>query len=89
MFRKTLLGIAAAATLAAIAAPTAASASPLHHHGHGGFGISIGFPGYGYGPYYPAHYGKGYYGPDCYLKKVKVWSHKWDKFVWKTKKICY
>jgi hypothetical protein len=90
MFRKTLLGLAAAAALAAIAAPSAASASPLHH-GHGGFGISIGFPGYGYGygPYYPAHYGKGYYGPDCYLKKVKVWSHKWDKFVWKTKKVCY
>lgn len=83
MFRKTVLGVAAAAALAAALAPSAASAKGFHLH--------IGGPGYAYGPYYDHGYGYGpaYYGPDCYFKKVKVWSHKWHKFVWKTKKVCY
>jgi hypothetical protein len=82
MLRKTVLGLVAAAALAAVAAPTAASAKGFHLH--------IGGPGYGYGPSYGYGYGyTPYYGPDCYFKKVKVWSHKWDKWTWKTKKVCY
>jgi hypothetical protein len=88
MLRKTVLAIAAAATIAAVAAPSAvfAKGGHGHHHHHKDFGISIGVPygyGYGYSPYYVDE------GPDCYFKKVKVWSHKWDKWIWKTKKICY
>jgi hypothetical protein len=46
MIRKTIIAIAAAATVAGVAlAPTAASAFPKHHHwGHGywgGFGLGI------------------------------------------------
>jgi hypothetical protein len=86
MLRKTVLGLTAAAALAAVAAPSVAFAKGGHHHHHNGFGISIGVPygyGYGYSPYYVDA------GPDCYFKKVKVWSHKWDKWVWKTKQVCY
>jgi opacity protein-like surface antigen len=81
MLRKTLLGFAAASTLAVAAlAPSAASA--------GGPNVSIHFGGFGgYGPYYGGYY-NDYYG-DCFYKEVKVWSHKWHKFVWKTKKVCY
>jgi hypothetical protein len=85
MIRKTLLGLAAASTLAIAAlAPSAASAG-----GSPNFSIQIGgFGGYGgYGPHYGGYY-NDYYG-DCYFKEVKVWSNKWHKFVWKTKKICY
>jgi hypothetical protein len=86
MIRKTLLGLAAASTLAIAAlAPSTASA--------GGPSFSINFGGgygggYGYGPYYGAGYYGDYYG-GCDYKEVKVWSNKWQKFVWKTKKICY
>ena len=58
MLRKTVLGIAAAASLSAAAlAPTSASAGgfiwptfhPHHHHHWGpGFGVGIGFVGGGY-----------------------------------------
>jgi hypothetical protein len=85
MLRNTLLGLAAALALGTAAlAPTAASAGPNFSVHIGGFG-----PGYGYGPYYG--YGPAYYddGPDCTFKDVKVWSNKWQKFIWKTKKICY
>jgi hypothetical protein len=82
MIRKTLLGLAAASTLAVAAlAPSAASAGGPNFSIHvGGFG--------GYGPYYGGGYYGDYYG-GCHYKEVKVWSHKWHKFVWKTKKICY
>jgi hypothetical protein len=82
MLRKSLLGAAAGLTLAVAAlAPSAASAGGFHLHvgGPGFYGPSYGY-GYGYTPYY---------GPDCFYKKVKVWSHKWDKWIWKTKKVCY
>jgi len=57
MLRKTVLGIAAAASLSAVAlAPTSASAGgfiwpTFHHHhhwGHGGFGLGIGYVSGGY-----------------------------------------
>jgi len=58
MLRKTILGIAAAASLSAVAlAPTSASAGGFiwptfhpHHHHHWGHGFGIGI-GYGYGGY--------------------------------------
>jgi hypothetical protein len=84
MIRKTLIGLAAATTLGMAAlAPTAASAGPgISIHFGGGYG------GYGYAPY---GYGYGYndYGYSCGYKEVKVWSNKWQKFVWKTKKVCF
>jgi hypothetical protein len=81
MFRKTILGAAAALTLGVAAlAPTAASA--------GGPGISIHFGG-GHGGFgYGGGYG-GYWGPSCFIKKVKVWNPYIDAYVWKKKKICY
>ncbi len=64
MIRKSMLALAALATLGAAAlAPTSASA-----WGHKGFGFGFG-PGWGHG------WGHGYYGasyvyaPDCYLVK--------------------
>jgi len=56
MLRKTVLGIAAAASLSAVAlAPTSASAGGFiwptfhkHHHHHWGHGFGIGFVGGGY-----------------------------------------
>jgi hypothetical protein len=55
MFRKTLLGLIAAAALITTAfAPTAASA---------GYGY-----GYGYRSYYKPYY--NYYQPTCFYKKV-------------------
>jgi hypothetical protein len=53
MLRKTILGIAAAASLSAVAlAPTTASAGGFwphhHHHHHHGFGFGIGYGGGGY-----------------------------------------
>lgn len=85
MIRKTILGLAAASTLAVAAlAPSAASAGSPNFSIHlGGFG-----GGYGYGPYYGGGYYNDYDG-GCFLKEVKVWSNKWQKFVWKTKKVCY
>ena len=86
MLRKTLIALSAVAALGAAASvPTAASAKGLNmdvQFGGGGFGYG------GYGPYY----GGGYYpdyGPDCFFKKVKVWSPEWNQFVWKTKQVCY
>jgi hypothetical protein len=85
MIRKTLLGLAAASTLAvaALVPSTASAGGPGFSIHLGGFG-----GGYGYGPYYGGGYYGNYYG-GCHLKEVKVWSNKWHKFVWKTKKICY
>ena len=57
MFRKTLLGLTAAAALITTAlAPTAASA---------GYGY-----GYGYRSYYKPYYSYNYYQPTCFYKKV-------------------
>lgn len=79
MLRKTLLGAAAGLTLAVAAlAPSSASAG-------GNFSLHVGVPfygyGYGYNPYYTS-------GPDCFYKKIKVWSHKYDKWIWKSKLVC-
>ena len=57
MLRKTILGIAAAASLSAVAlTPTTASAwhphhighHHHHHHGHWGHGFNVGYVGGGY-----------------------------------------
>ncbi len=62
MIRKSMLALAALATLGAAAlAPTSASAWGFKHHG---FGFGHGW-GYGHG-YYGASY---VYAPDCYLVK--------------------
>jgi hypothetical protein len=85
MIRNIVLGLTAAAVLSTAAlAPTAASASPKVSIHLGGFG-----GGYGYGPYYGGGYGYSDYGYDCHFKEVKVWSKKWHKFIWKTKKVCW
>lgn len=93
MIRKTLLGLSAAAVLGAAAlAPSAASA--------GGIGFGFGFGSHGHhghhghhgkwhGGFYAPVYVGGYYAPDCSFKKVKVWSNKYQAYVWRTKKICY
>ena len=79
MLRKTVLGAAAGLTLALAAlAPSTASAGSFHLH-VGGFGGGYWGPGYHHGGW----------GPHCYFKKVKVWSHAHGHFHWKTKKICY
>jgi hypothetical protein len=60
MIRKSLLALAAIATVGAAAlAPTSASAWGFKHHHHWGHGFGWGF----YGPGYVT------YAPDCYLVK--------------------
>lgn len=67
MFRKTLLGLTAAAALATtVLAPTAASATYYGYgHGHRSY----------YKPYYNSY---SYYQPYCFYKKVWTyygWEH--------------
>ena len=62
MIRKSMLALAALATLGAAAlAPTSASAWGFKHHG---FGFGHGF-GWGHVHYAPSYV----YAPDCYLVK--------------------
>jgi len=65
MIRKSMLALAAIATVSAAAlAPTSASAWGFRHHGLFGFGFG---PGWGYGPgYYGASYA---YAPSCVLER--------------------
>lgn len=85
--KKTLIAIAAAATLglATVAAPQPAQA----RHGHFFPGAIIGGLAAGAllgaavanGPYY---YGPGpaYYGPDCYWTHQRIWTHwgwRWER----------
>ena len=68
MIRKSMLALAALATIGAAAlAPTSASAWGFKHHHHG-FGL------WGWGPGY---YGVNYaYAPDCYLvKRINRFGH--------------
>jgi hypothetical protein len=65
MLRKLTIALAAAATIAVAAIPTAASAR-WHGGWHGGWGG----PGWGYG-YYPYAYGPGPYYGGCY-RTVRV-----------------
>lgn len=84
MIRKTLIILAAAATLATGMAATA-QAKPKFD-----IDINIGGGHHGIG-FYP-DYGD-YYDDDCYVKvkKVKVWSHIKHKYVWRKKEVlvCY
>ena len=62
MIRKSMLALAAIATVGAAAlAPTSASAWGFKHHHHWGHGHGFGF----------GFYGPGYvtYAPDCYIVK--------------------
>lgn len=60
MIRKSMLALAAIATVGAAAlAPTSASAWGFKHHHHWGHGLGFGF----YGPGYVS------YASDCYLVK--------------------
>jgi hypothetical protein len=81
MFRKTILGAAAALTLGLAAlAPSSASA--------GGISVHFGGGGFGYGPGYG--YGGGYWGgPSCYKKSVKVFNPYLGHYVWTKKTFCY
>jgi hypothetical protein len=76
MFRKTTLALAAAATLAIAAIPTAASASHWRdgwrHHQRPHYGVTVRYAA----PYYA-------YAHRCYIKKRYV-STRWG---WKVKRI--
>jgi hypothetical protein len=80
MLRKTILGAAAAATLALTALiPTTASAG----------GVSVHFGGFGYGHGYHGYHGGYWGGPSCYKKSVKVFNPYLGHYVWTKKKFCY
>ena len=79
MFKKTLIALAAAATLATGTLATTSSAQAfyvVHHNHHWGHGWG---PGWGYG------YGYGYGG--CFWKSHKVWTPYGPEIV--SKKVCY
>lgn len=79
----TVTGAAAAplGTPAPAAAPTVVEAG-YHghgykkHHGHGHYG-------HGY------HKKRVFYGRNCFVKKIKVWSDYYGHFVWKSRKVCH
>jgi hypothetical protein len=78
MFRKTLIAIAAAGTLAlGIGASTAPAEAKVNVY------IGVGTPGFYPGYHHHWHGGKYWH---CHYKKVKVWSNKKHKWVWVTKK---
>lgn len=74
MFRKSLIALAATASLAAGVAATTTAAEAHHHHG---VVIDFGFGGFGpgYGGYYDGGYYDGGYGYDCgyQLRMKKIW----------------
>lgn len=90
MFKTTLI---AAAALAAVTAGMTSTANAKVN-----FDVHVGVPGfYGHG-YYPGYYpvyDDGYYGDECFTKKVKkVKWHDHGGFMhkhvtWKKKLICY
>jgi len=97
---KTFTALAAAATIgiAAIAAPTTASAQWRHHHHHGGavaagvlgglaagalIGSAAGAPYYGY-PYGAYAYGPApVYGGACFVRRERFW----DGFGWRIRRV--
>lgn len=82
MLRKTILGAAAAATLALTAlVPTTASAGGVSVHFVGG--------GFGFGHGYHGYHGGYWGGPSCYKKSVKVFNPYLGHYVWTKKKFCY
>jgi hypothetical protein len=89
---KTLMTLAAAATIAvvAVAAPTDAQA----RRGWWGPGAVIGglaagaYGPYGYGPGYGYYGGPAYaYGPGCYLRRERVWDGY--GYRWRRVRVCY
>ena len=92
MIRKTLIALAAIATLATGMAATAEAKTNIDfnidigggYHGGGHLGGGY-YPDYGYGGYYDDE--------DCFykIKKVKVWNKWQHKYMWKKKKVlvCY
>ena len=78
--KKTLISLAAAATLA-IGLSAAAKADPgfgfgfgFGPHGHPHFGVSVYDPGYGYDAgYAPGYYGAAESGSDCGFEWVNGW----------------
>jgi hypothetical protein len=89
---KTMMAVAAAATLAITAAmPTQADA---HWRGRGGGaligGLALGAiagaaiassrPAYAYPP---AYYGPAYYGPTCYVTRERFW----DGYGWRMRRV--
>ena len=79
MIRKSMLALAAIATLGAVAlAPTSASAWGFKHHGWGHHGFHGGC-GYGYGFYAP----RFVIGGDCYFVK-RVNRHGYVRLI----KVC-
>jgi hypothetical protein len=84
MIRASLIGLAAAAALAA-SASTASAGVDWH--------ISVGAPGFGYNPYYSPYYSPypAMYDDDCHYIKVKKWVKKngVKKKIWVNKLVCY
>jgi hypothetical protein len=93
--RKTLMALAAVATLAvsAVAAP-----APAHAQRGFGAGLAAGIiggaivggaiagPGYYYGPGY-GYYGPGYVGDDYYGGCVWQRQRFWDGFAWRVRNV--
>ena len=92
---KTMMAVAAAATLAITAAmPTQADA---HWRGRGGGaligGLALGAiagaaiassrPYYGYGPGYGYGYAPAYYGPSCYVTRQRFF----DGYTWRVRRV--
>ncbi len=84
--KKTLIALAATATIAAGMAATASTAeAKVHLNLNVGVPGFIVDPGYGYG-----YYDTGYYAPDCGYVKVKkvMWIDGHKYVTWKKKLIC-
>jgi hypothetical protein len=78
MFRKTMIAIVAAGSMAlGLGAATAPAEAKVH--------VWVGVtPGWGY---YGHHHHRGHW--HCHYKKVKVWNKHHTKKIWVTKKSCH
>jgi hypothetical protein len=82
MFRKSLMALAAVATLGLGMTSLSNTASADIHFG---FGIGTGF---GYGPGFHHGYGfrHGYYGRRCFIRTVRMRRH--HRWVWRNVRVC-